>query len=121
MWESHVSPSDIVPPSYMSIEAKLPIAIVGLNIGAHQEAIEHFLHALTLRGPNREAPGGSDFNMELPLDNSADQIWQTLTRTATAMVGLDISLGRMLLTCQLLFTESPRSHGISPKGRHQCI
>ena len=56
---------------------------IGLNIGAHKEAAEHFLSALTLRNPDSAVPGGPPI-ME-PLKN-ADQIWQTLRRTFTSMV-----------------------------------
>lgn len=61
--------------------------LLGLNIGAHKEAAEHFLSALTLRNPDSAVPGGPPI-ME-PLKN-ADQIWQTLRRTFANMVGAPI-------------------------------
>lgn len=51
--------------------------LLGLNIGAHQEAAEHFLSALSMQDVN----GGQGSN------NTSDQLWSTLRRTFFAMVG----------------------------------
>jgi len=63
------------------------VGVACLNIGAHKEAAEHFLNALTLRNPDSAVPGGPPI-ME-PLKN-ADQIWQTLRRTFTSMERPDL-------------------------------
>jgi len=53
------------------------VGVACLNIGAHKEAAEHFLSALTLRGTDSQ-------------DKNADQIWQTLSRTFTTMSRPDL-------------------------------
>lgn len=73
----------IMPPSISGTDD----ISLGLNIGAHKEAVEHFLHALTLRGSDRETPGGAP-SAETPDMRSADQIWQTLNRAFLAMVSV---------------------------------
>jgi len=65
------------------------VGVACLNIGAHKEAAEHFLSALTLRGADRETPGSSAV-MESAQDKSADQIWQTLSRTLATMERPDL-------------------------------
>lgn len=49
------------------------ISRVGLNIGAHKEAAEHFLSALSMQ----ESTGGG---------HTSDQLWLTLRRAFIAMV-----------------------------------
>jgi len=70
------------------------VGVACLNIGAHNEAVEHFLSALTLRGPDRDGPGPSaGGGPSLPgstQDQKNDQIWQTLSRTFTTMERPDL-------------------------------
>ncbi|KAF8332035.1 uncharacterized protein EI90DRAFT_2972114 [Cantharellus anzutake] len=58
------------------------VGVACLNIGAHKEAAEHFLSALTLRNPDSAVPGGPPIGGPL---KDKDQIWQTLKRTFTGM------------------------------------
>lgn len=49
------------------------IPLLGLNIGAHKEAVEHFLSALAMQ----DASGASQ---------TSDQLWHTLRRALIQMV-----------------------------------
>lgn len=50
---------------------------LGLNIGAHKEAAEHFLSALSMQDVTGE---------QLSSDNTSKQLWSTLRRTFFTMV-----------------------------------
>ena len=53
------------------------LLVLGLNIGAHQEAAEHFLSALAMQ----ESSGGA----------KSEQLWTTLRRAFQAMVSRRIT------------------------------
>lgn len=86
--------------------------LTGLNIGAHKEAAEHFLSALTMQ----ESTGGT-----------SDQVWFTLRRTFLSMVshinwkyswGTNIGAGieppRSRRPCKAGIPDQPRS--LPPAG-----
>ncbi|KAF8316391.1 TPR-like protein [Clavulina sp. PMI_390] len=60
------------------------VGVACLNIGAYQEATEHFLHALTLR-TTPVTSGGPGSPLPQDSEDQADQIWETLIRAFTMM------------------------------------
>ena len=106
-WELIVKPSICARPTpELSTTSALPVsallslsfphcgftnAIVGLNIGAHKEAAEHFLSALAMQQSNS--------------GETSDQLWFTLRRAFLSMVGV-IAVGTKSGDHVLLYLET---------------
>ena len=58
---------------------------LGLNIGAHKEAAEHFLTALSIQKTASGAVPPPDFS-----EGRSEQLWKTLKKTFSAMVSASI-------------------------------
>ena len=58
------------------------VGVACLNLGAYQEAAEHFLSALAMQGDPADAAGG----LESGATKRSEQLWSTLKRALVAMV-----------------------------------